>query len=125
MLLTAHTSTTDAGRILTTLDRIECELAHKRKLFQDNRITARGGVPSNWKGYAEPPPSPPPEPGTWGDHPPLPDPVAQAADALRHGERCTALGLLEPERGFGPRSALMRLPPDRSYPGGDCYRRVR
>ena len=39
--------------------------------------------PSHWRGYYEPPAAPPPEPGTWGDHPPLPDAITQAAEELR------------------------------------------
>ena len=34
--------------------------------------------PSQWLGYREPPAPPPPLPGTWGDHPPLPSVIAQA-----------------------------------------------
>jgi hypothetical protein len=40
---------------------------------------------SGWRGYREPPDPPPPAPGTWGDHPPLPDVVAQAAEERRQG----------------------------------------
>jgi hypothetical protein len=38
--------------------------------------------------------APPPKPGTWGDHPPLPDMLAQAADELAHGQRQTAIAVL-------------------------------
>jgi hypothetical protein len=41
--------------------------------------------PSQWRGYFEPPPPPPPEPGTWGDHPPLPPVIDQAAADLAAG----------------------------------------
>ena len=30
---------------------------------------------SQWRGYKEPPEPPPPAPGTWGDHPPLPSQI--------------------------------------------------
>jgi hypothetical protein len=40
---------------------------------------------SQWRGYAAPPPAPPPDRGTWGDHPPLPDQLAQAAAEIRQG----------------------------------------
>ena len=40
---------------------------------------------SQWRGYDEPPEAPAPEAGTWGDHPPLPDVVTQAAADLHHG----------------------------------------
>ena len=65
--------------------------------------------PSHWKGYHEPPPPPPPEPGTWGDHPPLPDAITQAADELRHGQRQAALRLLDSDPGDAPAGALARL----------------
>jgi helix-turn-helix protein len=64
--------------------------------------------PSHWRGYHEPPPPPPPEPGTWGDHPPLPDPITQAQDELRHGQRRTALGLLDSDPGDDDQAALAR-----------------
>jgi hypothetical protein len=41
--------------------------------------------PSQWRGYKEPPEPPPPMPGTWGDHPPLPSVLAQAAAERRDG----------------------------------------
>jgi hypothetical protein len=40
---------------------------------------------SQWRGYREPPEAPPPAPGTWGDHPPLPSVVAQAAVERQSG----------------------------------------
>jgi hypothetical protein len=46
---------------------------------------------SQWRGYAMPPPAPPPDRGTWGDHPPLPSQLAQAADAIREGYGCGAV----------------------------------
>lgn len=65
--------------------------------------------PTNWKGYREPSPSPPPEPGTWGDHPPLPDLIEQAAAEVRHGQRRAALDLLALDPGDGLAGALARL----------------
>jgi hypothetical protein len=65
--------------------------------------------PSHWRGYHEPPPAPPPMPGTWGDHPPLPDPITQAMDELRHGQHRTALGLLGSDPGDQLASSLARL----------------
>jgi hypothetical protein len=41
--------------------------------------------PSQWRGYREPAEPPPPMPGTWGDHPPLPSLVAQACEERRAG----------------------------------------
>jgi hypothetical protein len=37
------------------------------------------------RGYRESPEAPPPAPGTWGDHPPLPSVVAQAAVERQSG----------------------------------------
>lgn len=52
--------------------------------------------PSQWRGYFEPPPAPPPEPGTWGDHPPLPPVIDQAAADLAAGSsQATAVAVLE------------------------------
>lgn len=41
--------------------------------------------PSQWRGYKEPPEPPPPMPGTWGDHSPLPSLIAQAAEERQAG----------------------------------------
>jgi hypothetical protein len=38
--------------------------------------------PSQWIGYKAAPEAPPPSPGTWGDHPPLPDQMTLAGDEL-------------------------------------------
>jgi hypothetical protein len=40
---------------------------------------------SQWHGYSPPPEAPAPMPGTWGDHPPLPSLLAQAAAERRDG----------------------------------------
>lgn len=42
-------------------------------------------APGSWKGYRPAPETPPPQPGTWGDPPPRPPELAQAAEDLRHG----------------------------------------
>ena len=51
--------------------------------------------PSHWRGYHEPPPAPPPDPGTWGDHPPLPDPITRRPTSCGTGQQRTALSLLD------------------------------
>jgi hypothetical protein len=66
-----------------------------RRLLQFERLRETGAEmptnayaslpPSQWRGYFEPPPAPPPEPGTWGDHPPLPPVIDQAAADLAAG----------------------------------------
>ena len=40
---------------------------------------------SQWRGYSAPPPAPPPDRGTWGDHPPLPSAIGQAVIVAREG----------------------------------------
>jgi hypothetical protein len=51
--------------------------------------------PASWRGYHEPPETPPPHPSAWGATPPLPDPISQALDELKHEQRRTALAALE------------------------------
>jgi hypothetical protein len=41
--------------------------------------------PSQWRGVEPPSEPPPPDPGTWGDHPPLPDVMTQALAERRQG----------------------------------------
>ena len=44
---------------------------------------------SQWRGYREPPPAPPPDPGTWGDHPPMGRAIDLAATVcLLYTSRC-------------------------------------
>ena len=70
--------------------------------IQDGRFTlaqetnAYAVLPATqWRGYQAPPPAPPPDRGTWGDHPPLPDMLTQAADEIRGGGgRQSVLALL-------------------------------
>jgi hypothetical protein len=57
--------------------------------------------PSQWRGYKEPP-EPQPAPGTWGDHPPLPSVLAQAA-----ADRCD---------GAAPRAVIRTLESDEGDP---------
>ena len=65
--------------------------------------------PANWRGWYEPPPAPSPEPGTWGDHPPLPDVITAASDELRHGQCRTMLAVLDSDPGDPLAAALARL----------------
>jgi hypothetical protein len=63
--------------------------------------------PSQWIGYkAAPEEAPPPSPGTWGDHPPLPDQMTLAGDELRRGAIRTALTILEDDPGDESARAL-------------------
>ena len=65
--------------------------------------------PSQWRGYVEPPLPPVPHPDTWGAAPPLPDPITQAAEELRHGQRRAAFGELDADPGNQLAGALARL----------------
>ena len=67
--------------------------------------------PSHWRGYHEPPPPPPPEPGTWGDHPPLPDAITQAAEEIRAqpGAHRAVLAALDADPGDPLAEALARF----------------
>jgi len=67
--------------------------------------------PSQWRGYFEPPPAPPPEPGTWGDHPPLPDQIAQAAEEIvaQPEAHRTMFALLDADPGDPLAGALARF----------------
>jgi hypothetical protein len=64
--------------------------------------------PSQWHGFIEDE-APPPHPATWGATPPLPDPITQAAEEMRHGARRTALSLLECDPGDDLALALGKL----------------
>jgi hypothetical protein len=52
--------------------------------------------PSQWLGFTDPSP-PPPEPGTWGDHPPSLSALEEAAAAIVQGHADAALAALENE----------------------------
>jgi hypothetical protein len=55
---------------------------------------------SQWNGFSEPPEAPPPEAGTWGDHPPLPGALDLAAIVGREGGDLTArIAALESDDG--------------------------
>jgi hypothetical protein len=65
---------------------------------------------SQWRGYKEPPEPPPPAPGTWGEHPPLPPVLAQAAAEQRaSGSSRTVLQILDSDPGDALAGALARL----------------
>jgi hypothetical protein len=65
---------------------------------------------SQWHGYVSRPPAPPPERGTWGDHPPLPGPIEQAVAAARAGAALRdRVELLRSDPGDSLAVALARL----------------
>jgi len=45
---------------------------------------------SQWNGFSEPPPAPPPQAGTWGDHPPLPGALDLFCTLKREGASVAA-----------------------------------
>ena len=65
---------------------------------------------AQWRGYSAPPEAPPPAPGTWGDHPPVPSLLAQAT-AERHagGTLRSVVGILDSDPGDALAAALARL----------------
>ena len=65
---------------------------------------------SQWRGYAPPPPAPPPDRGTWGDHPPIGSVIELSAIVARDGGDLAArLAVLESDPGDGLAAALARL----------------
>jgi hypothetical protein len=65
---------------------------------------------SQWSGFKEPPEAPPPAPGTWGDHPPLPDVITQALADRRDGAGLdAALTVMEQDPTDGIAAVCARL----------------
>jgi hypothetical protein len=61
-------------------------------------------------GYSAPPPAPPPDPGTWGDHPPMGRAIDVAIMVAREGgDVAPRIAALESEPGDGLAAALARL----------------
>jgi hypothetical protein len=56
--------------------------------------------PSQWRGYYEPPEAPPPQPGTWGDHPPI-DIMAEARADSQAGAPLAAIAVLKAAGEYG------------------------
>jgi hypothetical protein len=72
-------------RILNWLRRCAESMRDGRYVLEQD-TNAYAVLPSSqWRGYREPPEAPPPAPGTWGDHPPLPPLLAQAAAERQAG----------------------------------------
>jgi len=87
------------------------------KSWQDGRFTleqdtnAYAVLPATqWRGYRPAPAPPAPEPGTWGDPPPLPSLLAQAAAEREAGARLgRVVEILETDPGDVIAAALARL----------------
>jgi hypothetical protein len=66
--------------------------------------------PSQWHGIEHPPEAPLPDPGTWGDHPPLPSVMEQAVDDRKSGGSLNAaLTVLEQDETDELAAACARL----------------
>lgn len=66
--------------------------------------------PSQWIGYQRPPDPPPPDAGTWGDHPPLPDSLTAACRDMKAGaSSASILAALESDPGDSLAASLARL----------------
>jgi hypothetical protein len=65
--------------------------------------------PSQWLGYREPLPPPPPAPGTWGALEPIPDPIEAAVAMLASGDPIATLKALEADPGDRLAVALAAL----------------
>lgn len=66
--------------------------------------------PTQWRGFRATPPAPPPSPGTWGDHPPLPDAITQACQEAAAGGGIKAqVAVLESDERDGLAAVLARL----------------
>ena len=65
---------------------------------------------SQWNGFSEPPPAPPPAAGTWGDHPPMPCGLDLASTVRREGGSLSAqIAALEGDDGNPLARALAGL----------------
>ena len=65
---------------------------------------------SQWHGFSEPPPAPPPAAGTWGDHPPMPSALELASTVRREGGSLSAqIAALEGDEGNPLARALAGL----------------
>jgi hypothetical protein len=66
--------------------------------------------PSQWRGVDLPPEPPQPDPGTWGDHPPLPDVTEQALEEREQGGgMVAAIKILETDETDELAQSLARL----------------
>jgi hypothetical protein len=81
------------------------------RYVREQETNAYAVLPSSqWRGYREPPAAPPPAPGTWGDHPPLPPLLAQAvAERQAGGTMQGVIGILDSDPSDALALALARL----------------
>jgi hypothetical protein len=95
--------------LLTWQRRCEEDRDAEGRFRLRQRTNAYGLLPaSQWRGYRDPEPLPL-EPGTWGDHPPIPDPIAVAIAEIMHGQHVAAIAALEADPGDKLAMALAEL----------------
>ena len=87
------------------------EIVRNGRFSLEQETNAYAVLPtSQWIGYQAPPDPPPPVSGTWGDHPPLPDPITLACQDIKAGASSKAiLAALESDPGDSLANALARF----------------
>src|SRR5690242_3368704 len=96
--------------ILTWVRRC-AEAWEEGRYVRRQQTNAYAILPSTgWRGFWPPSEVPPPTPGTWGDHPPLPSPLDLAVTVRRQGETLeSAIGILNGDPADLLAQALERL----------------
>jgi hypothetical protein len=96
--------------ILNWINRAEVIRDEKGRYCPKQNTNAYAVLPvSQWIGFVDHKPTPPlPHPSTWGAVPPLPDLITQAVTEIAHGQRATALSLLETDPSDTVAAALAR-----------------
>jgi hypothetical protein len=85
-----------ASGVLNWARRCVAEIGAAGRMVFKQLTNAYAVLPvSQWLGHTPRPPAPPPEAGTWGDHPPLPSIIEQAASAASLREQVRTLELAE------------------------------
>jgi len=96
-----------AAGVLNWVRRCAAEIDEAGRLVLQQLSNAYAVLPiSQWLGHRAPAVPPPPQPGTWGDHPPLPSLIEQAAAAPTLAEK---LAVLETDAPNSLAAALARL----------------
>ena len=100
-----------AAGVLNWLRRVAATRDEQGRFTLEQETNAYAVLPSSqWHGFADIPPAPPPHPTTWGATPPLPGQLAQAVSDLRQGAgHRTVLATLEADPGDPLAAALARL----------------
>jgi hypothetical protein len=95
-----------AAGVVNWVRRCLTEIGEAGRVLFKQLSNAYGLLPiSCWRRHRAPAEAPAPEPGTWGDHPPMPGAIEQAAGAATLAEKLAAL---ESEPADGLAAALAR-----------------